>query len=92
MRMMDEWSWASKMVRRMMNRVGDGTCLRGSERVRWVTEKNGRDGSNICWLGSMAAGLVQIGDGGREKLRVEMERKSEDRDERIDMKEKEEKK
>ena len=40
----------------------------------------------------MANGLLQIDDGGREKLRVEMERKSEERDGRIEMKEKEEKK
>lgn len=39
----------------------------------------------------MAAGLVQISDGGREKLRVEMERKSEERDGQIEMKENEEK-
>ena len=40
----------------------------------------------------MAVRLVQISDGGREKLRVEMERKSEERDRQIEMKENEDKK
>ena len=40
----------------------------------------------------VAAGLVQNDDGGREKLRVEMVRKSEESDGGIEMKEKEEKK
>ena len=35
---------------------------------------------------------MQIDDRGREKLKVDMERKSEERDGRIEMKEKEEKK
>ena len=40
----------------------------------------------------MAVRLVQISDGGREKFRVEMERKSEERDRQIEMKENEDKK
>ena len=40
----------------------------------------------------VAARLVQNDDGGREKLRVEMVRKSEESDGGIEMKEKEEKK
>lgn len=52
----------------------------------------GRIYVDVGWLESMVVGLVQIGDGGREKVRVKMERKSEERDERIEMKEKEEKK
>ena len=40
----------------------------------------------------VAAGLMQNEDGGREKLRVEMVRKSEESDGGIEMKEKEEKK
>ena len=79
--MMDERSWASK--------IGEED---DKSSWRWCVGRKGRDGSDICQLGSMADGLVQINDGGREKLRVEMERKSEERDGRIEMKEKEEKK
>ena len=65
---------------------------------------NGQDGSTrkmgemgriyvgVGRLEFVADGLMQNDDGGREKLRVEMVRKSEESDGGIEMKEKEEKK
>ena len=54
--------------------------------------KMGRIYVGVGRLESVATGLVQINDGGREKLRVEMVRKSEESDGGIEMKEKEEEK
>ena len=59
------------------------------------TRKMGEMGRIYVGVGRLefvAAGLVQNDDGGREKLRVEMVRKSEESDGGIEMKEKEEKK
>ena len=54
--------------------------------------KMGRIYVGVGRLESMVTGLVQINDGGREKLRVEMGRKSEESDGGIEMEEKEEEK
>ena len=54
--------------------------------------KMGRIYVGVGRLESMVTGLVQINDGGREKLRVEMVRKSEESDGGIEMEEKEEEK
>ena len=59
------------------------------------TRKMGEMGRIYVGVGRLefvAARLVQNDDGGREKLRVEMVRKSEESDGGIEMKEKEEKK
>ena len=59
------------------------------------TRKMGKMGRIYVGVGRLefvAAGLMQNEDGGREKLRVEMVRKSEESDGGIEMKEKEEKK
>ena len=62
----------------------DGSTRKMGE-MGWIYVGVGR-------LEFVAAGLVQNDDGGREKLRVEMVRKSEESDGGIEMKEKEEKK
>ena len=54
--------------------------------------KMGRIYVGVGRLESVVTGLVQINDGGREKLRVEMGRKSEESDRGIEMEEKEEEK